>query len=85
MKAQQQLQVGDEYEGQCITWRESQGFGFIRVPGVQRDVFAHRHSLTNAQWLNAGDRVRFSLEMAPDGRLRARHCELLPENAEGRA
>jgi CspA family cold shock protein len=31
--------------GKCKWWNENKGFGFLVAPGINRDIFVHRHQL----------------------------------------
>lgn len=45
------------------------GFGFISVPGQDKDLFFHSKSLVGVQFsdLNEGDEVSFETEQSPKG------------------
>ncbi len=45
------------------------GFGFISIPGQEKDLFFHSKSLVGVQFsdLNEGDEVSFEVEESPKG------------------
>ncbi|HUC89097.1 MAG TPA: cold shock domain-containing protein [Candidatus Paceibacterota bacterium] len=46
------------------------GFGFIAVPGMEKDLFFHTNSLVNVSFddLREGDAVSFEVEDSPKGK-----------------
>lgn len=60
--------------GTVIWFNPTKGFGFLsnEVPG-QPDVFVHQSALrrANLETIKAGSRVRYELELGPNGRQRA--------------
>lgn len=46
------------------------GFGFIKVPGADKDLFFHSNELVNARIedLRAGDEVEFEVADSPKGK-----------------
>lgn len=45
------------------------GFGFIKVEGMEKDVFFHSKELQNVQFdeLNEGDKLSFEIAESPKG------------------
>ena len=45
------------------------GFGFIKVEGMEKDVFFHANSLVGVEYneLREGDTVQFEIEQGPKG------------------
>lgn len=45
------------------------GFGFIKVEGMEKDLFFHSKELVDAEFdsLEQGDRVQFEVEEGPKG------------------
>ncbi|MET0199911.1 MAG: cold shock domain-containing protein [Rhodococcus fascians] len=56
-------------EGGCVWWSDEDGWGALRSDDVASEVFVHFADLrmTGFHTLNAGDRVRFDVELYPSG------------------
>lgn len=73
----QQLHVGENHEGICSAWFDrGRGFGFIKVSGVEQELFVSSRCVVNADALRRGDRVRFEVRMSNTGKLMADCVEL---------
>lgn len=71
---QRELEIGEEYVGECVAWfHRGLGYGFIRVPGA-RNIFVSALELQHSPVLDPGERVRFFVRMDHLGRLQATHC-----------
>ena len=59
------------HRGVIINWLQDRGFGFIRQPGGEPDVFLHHSVAERCRVVPVvGMRVRFALEQDNRGRLR---------------
>ena len=54
-------------KGTIIKYNGSRGFGFIRSEELDKEVFVHIKSVTNAKHLTVGDKVTFETEETPKG------------------
>lgn len=71
------LKPGDAGIATCKLWRRAGSFGFLRVPGVEADLFCPRRSLNRQPALNEGDRVSFVVALDKSGRIMASDVTLL--------
>lgn len=71
------LEVVDESAQGKVEWYGlAKGYGFVRVEGVDEDVFVHHSQLREPDNLITGDRVRFRLVRTERG-LQAQDLEIL--------
>lgn len=69
--------IGEEFTGKCVRWVDGERpYGWLRAPGLSRDVFVPRRTLRGCADLQRDDVVRFVLAMGRDGRLHADAVEL---------
>ena len=54
-------------KGTIIKYNGSRGFGFIRSEELDKEIFVHIKSVTNAKHLTVGDLVTFETEETPKG------------------
>ena len=54
-------------KGVVVKYNQSRGFGFIRTPGSEKDLFVHIKSVKNANRLQAGQNVKFDIEETEKG------------------
>ena len=54
-------------KGVVVKYNQSRGFGFIRTPGSEKDLFVHIKSVKNATRLEAGQAVKFDIEETEKG------------------
>jgi cold shock CspA family protein len=60
------------YQGKIIRWKEDRGFGFIKVPSIEKDIFLHISALQNIQRRpKIGDVIYFDLQFEAGGKLKA--------------
>ncbi|CAD7933126.1 unnamed protein product [Amoebophrya sp. A25] len=77
----------DRIAGVCTIWKEEKGFGFLKVPLYEQDVFVHNKQVKvrgreQFQRLYPGDEVSFVFDTSDDGRLFASDVHLLAEDME---
>ncbi|MDA8019587.1 MAG: cold shock domain-containing protein [Thermoanaerobaculia bacterium] len=71
------LEVADEAAEGVVQWYGmAKGYGFVRVAGIDEDVFVHHSQLAAPDDLVAGDVVRFRLVRTSRG-LQAQDLEIL--------
>lgn len=64
------------FEGTITSWNDERGFGFIAPTRGDREVFVHIRAFgPRAGRPKIGQRVVFEVELAPDGRKRAKNVE----------
>lgn len=65
-------------EGTVKIWNDDRGFGFIEPLHGGQDIFVHIKAFwSRSARPEVGQRVTFEVEMAPDGKKRAKHVELV--------
>lgn len=65
-------------EGTVKTWNDDRGFGFIEPLHGGQEIFVHIKAFTSrAGRPELGQRVTFEVEMAPDGKKRAKQVEVV--------
>lgn len=65
-------------EGTVKIWNDDRGFGFIEPLHGGQDIFVHiKAFVSRSARPEVGQRVTFEVEMAPDGKKRAKHVELV--------
>jgi CspA family cold shock protein len=59
----------DQQEG-TIASLTDKGFGFIKIEGVEKDLFFHSNELIDVQFdsLREGDKVKFEIADSPKGK-----------------
>lgn len=67
-----------QIEGTIKTWNDDRGFGFIEPLHGGQEIFLHaRAYAARSGRPEVGQRVRFEIEMTPDGRKRAKRVEVI--------
>ncbi len=65
-------------EGAVKTWNDDRGFGFIEPVHGGQEIFVHIKAFASRSGRpEVGLRVTFEVEMAPDGKKRAKHVEVV--------
>lgn len=65
-------------EGSIKTWNDDRGFGFIEPLHGGQEIFVHIKAFTSRVGRpEVGQRVTFEVEMAPDGKKRAKRVEVV--------
>lgn len=60
------------YQGEIIRWKEDKGFGFIKTPSIEKDIFLHISAIRNRQRQpTIGDTIYFDLKFEEQGKLKA--------------
>ena len=54
-------------KGTIVRYNKAKGFGFINVPGQEKDIFVHITSVSNAKHLEQGQSVTFETEETEKG------------------
>lgn len=71
----------DRLEGELTFWNDARGFGFISPPDAAQ-VFVHIQAFPfSSRRPLIGDHLQFELEIAPDGRRRARTASIVGTSA----
>jgi cold shock CspA family protein len=66
------------YGGTVTAWFPVKGYGFVRMPQSNCDLFCHTHALPHGvRALEVGQRVTFTLSLDPQGRERCSYVQLL--------
>lgn len=71
------LEASERVEGSCARWFTDRCFGWLEVPGVDKDVFVGARQLLNAPDLRRRDKVAFDVAIDGQGRLQAINVVLL--------
>ena len=67
-----------QIEGAVKTWNDDRGFGFIEPLHGGQEIFVHIKALVPRSGRpEVGQRVTFEIEMAPNGKKRAKHVEVV--------
>jgi uncharacterized membrane protein YsdA (DUF1294 family)/cold shock CspA family protein len=71
-------------EGAVKTWNDDRGFGFIEPLHGGQDIFVHIKAFVSRSGRpEVGQRVTFEVEMAPDGKKRAKRVEVVRIKRQG--
>ncbi|NCP64389.1 MAG: cold shock domain-containing protein [Paraglaciecola sp.] len=62
-------------KGQIKSWHAAKGFGFIKSPDLENEVFVHiRAFARGSREPQVGDVIYFDVVTQPDGKVRATDC-----------
>jgi uncharacterized membrane protein YsdA (DUF1294 family)/cold shock CspA family protein len=71
-------------EGAVKTWNDDRGFGFIEPLHGGQEIFVHIKAFVSQSGRpEVGQRVTFEVEMAPDGKKRAKRVEVVRIKRQG--
>jgi len=84
MSAEAENVEDDQYlvKGFIKSWQEGSGFGFLRVEGIETDIYFARDRLpTSLRWVKMleGTEVKFEIREMDDGKFQAHHIQVLME------